>query len=287
MEITVSEQRVFLLTSALSPEQAREKAWDHKMVAFGSLSRLLLRPKGDEITVAAIEKRFHPVWHAAARRRIVFDRGREYRVPVADAAVRAVTVGSTDYPVAAGPPPHFIIRGIEHCEDDARRESVVDGVSGEEIQPSRGLAGPREEVVDLAGFAPADAVVVSPEVKASTVVQRLVQGLMTPYEADQIFEESIDVEFLHLLYRPVYAFEYAWEARGKRGVVELDGVTGEARAGGNGLQQQMRRIFNRDVLFDLGAESVNLILPGGAIPLKIGKAIIDRKRGKGEAGGNR
>ncbi len=280
MEITVSEQKVFLLTSSLSPEQAREKAWDHKMVAFGSLSRLLLRPKGDEITVVAIEKRFHPLWHAAARKRVVFDRGREYRVPVADGNVRAVTVGGVDYAVAAGPPPHFIIRGVEHCEEDTRQESVVEGVTGEELPP-RGLSGPREEIVDLSGFAPADAVVMPPEVKASTVVQRLVQRLMTPYEADQVFEEAIDVEFLHLLYRPVYAFEYAWEARGKRGVVELDAVTGEVRAGGTGFQQQMRRIFNREVLFDLGAESVNLILPGGAIPLKIGKAIIDRKRGKG------
>jgi hypothetical protein len=45
MEITVSEQKVFLLTSALSPEQAREKARDHKMVAFGSFSRLLPPPR--------------------------------------------------------------------------------------------------------------------------------------------------------------------------------------------------------------------------------------------------
>ncbi|MDR7545589.1 MAG: hypothetical protein QN120_15205 [Armatimonadota bacterium] len=174
MEITVSEQKVFLLTSALSEEQAREKAWDHKMVAFGSLSRLLLRPKGDEITVAAIEKRFHPVWHAAAHRRIVFDRSRKYRVPVADGTVRTVTVEGVDYPVAAGPPLHFIVRGLEHCEEDVRRESVTDGLTGEELPP-RGLAGPREEIVDLSAFAPADAVAVPPEVKASTVVQRLVQ----------------------------------------------------------------------------------------------------------------
>ncbi|MDR7488173.1 MAG: hypothetical protein QN167_05035 [Armatimonadota bacterium] len=280
MEITVSEQKVFLVAARLTPEQARERAWDHKMVAFGSLSRLLHRPKGDEITVAAIEKRYEPVWHLAARKRLVFERGREYRVPVGDATVRAVTVAGTDYPVADGPPRHFIVRGVEHCTDDVRVEQLVDARSGAELQAPQLLTAAREEVEDLAALAPADAVVVPPEVKASQVVQRLVQRLLTPYEADQVFEEGIQVEFLHLLYRPVFAFEYVWQARGKRGVVELDGVTGEATVGTGAFQQQVRRIFNREVLFDLGAETVNLVVPGGAIPLKIGKAIMDRQRSK-------
>ena len=169
---------------------------------------------------------------------------------------------------------------MEHCIDELRLESLVNGVTGAEAQMPKMVGAPREEIVELAEFAPADAVVVPPEVKASTVVQRLVQRLITPYEADQVFEEEIQVEHLHLLYRPVFAFEYVWEARGKRGVVELDGVTGEASAGTGAFQQQMRRIFNREVLFDLGAETVNLIVPGGAIPLKIGKAIAERRRAK-------
>jgi hypothetical protein len=36
---------------------------------------------GDEITVASIEKRFDPLWHAVAHKRLVYDRGRKYRVP--------------------------------------------------------------------------------------------------------------------------------------------------------------------------------------------------------------
>jgi len=279
VEISVSEQKVFHIASALSLEQARERAWDHKMLPFGSISRLLLRPKGDEIKVAAIEKRYEPVWHVAAHKHIVFDRGREYRVPLVDATVRAVTVAGTDSPVADGPPRHFIIRGIEHCTEDVRLESLVDGVTGAEARMPGVLSAPREEILELAEFAPPDAVVVPPEVKASAVVQRLVQRLVTPYEADQIFEEEIQVDHLHLLYHPVFAFEYVWDARGKRGVVELDAVSGEASAGTGAFQQQIRRIFNREVLFDVGAETINLIIPGGAIPLKIGKAIADRRRG--------
>jgi len=278
MEITVSEQKVFVVAPQVTLEAARERAWDQKMAAFGSLSRLLLRPKADEIKVASIEKRFDPLWLVAAHKRVVFNRGREYRVPVGEASVTAVSVAGTDHPVAGGPPRHFIIRGVEHCEEDVRLESLVDGVTGAEVDAPQVVAAPQEEVTDLAAFAPADAIVVPPEVKASTVAQRIVTRLMTPYEADQVFEEGIEIERLHMLYHPVYAFEYLWESRGKKAVVELDAVSGKVNTDGRAFHQQMRRIFNREVLFDLGAETVNLIVPGGAIALKIGKAVADHRR---------
>ncbi len=278
MEITVSDQKVFLIAPQVPFESAREKAWDQKMAAFGTMSRLLLRPKADEIKVASIEKRFEPLWEVKAHKRIVFDRGREYRVPVGDATVQAVTVAGADYPAAAGPPRHFIVRGMEHCEDDVRLERLVDGLSGEEVTAPEVTAAPREEITDLSTFAPADAIVVPPEVKASTVIQRIVTQLMTPYEADQVFEEGIEIEGLHMLYHPVYAFEYLWEARSKKAVVEFDAVTGKVNTDGRAFQQQMRRIFNRDVLFDVGGEAVNLVVPGGAIALKIGKAVVDHRK---------
>jgi hypothetical protein len=278
MEITVSDQKVFLIEPQVPFESAREKAWDQKMAAFGSLSRLLLRPKADEIKVASIEKRFDPLWEIKAHKRIVFDRGREYRVPVGDGTVKGVTVAGTDYATADGPPRHFIVRGMEHCEDDVRLERLIDGLSGAEVQAPEVAAASREEITDLSIFAPADAIVVPPEVKASTVVQRVVTQLMTPYEADQVFEEGIEIEGLHMLYHPVYAFEYVWEARSKKAVVEFDAVTGKVNTDGRAFQQQMRRIFNRDVLFDVGGEAVNLVVPGGAIALKIGKAVVDHRK---------
>ncbi len=278
MEITVSEQKVFVVQPRLSDDQARERAVENKGAAFGSVARLLLRPRGEEIKILSMTKRFDPIWHIVARKHIVFDRGREYRVQVADATVQRVTVKGDDYPVAAGPPRHFIIRGVEHCIDDARLEKIVDAVGEMDIEAKAILAAPREEIVELAEFAPPDAVVVPPEVKASTLVQTLVQQLVKPYEADQIFDEEIEIEQLHLIYHPVYAIEYSWEAKAKKAVLELDVVSGEVSTGSRAFQHQMRRIFNREVLFDLGAETVNLIVPGGAIALKIGKAVADQRR---------
>lgn len=280
MEVTVSDQKLYVVSPRFSDEQARERAWDHKGAAFGSLSRLFLRPKGDEIKVAAVEKRYDPLWHVVAHRRVVFDRGREYRVPVGDAAVQRVTIAGSEYEVAAGPPRHYVIRGVEHCVEDVTVDRTVDALTGADSQAQAVVGAERQEVSDPADLAPADAVVVPPETKASLVVQRLVQQLVTPYEADTVFEETITIDHLHLLYHPVAAFEYVWEARGKRAVVEFDLVTGEVRTDGRALEQQVRRMFTREVLFDLGAETINLVVPGGAIALKIGKAIAEHQRGK-------
>ena len=78
----------------------------------------------------------------------------------------------------------------------------------------------------------------------------------------------------------MYAFEYVWEAKAKRATVEVDGLTGEFKPTGKAFGAQLKRVFTRDVLFDIGAETINLVVPGGAIALKLGKAITDRRREK-------
>jgi hypothetical protein len=37
------------------------------------------------------------------------------------------------------------------------------------------------------------------------------------------------------------------------------------------------KLLNKETLFDLGSETLNLVVPGGAIPLKLVRAL--RKRG--------
>ncbi len=38
--------------------------------------------------------------------------------------------------------------------------------------------------------------------------------------------------------------------------------------------------MNREVLFDLGAEAMNLVVPGGAIAVKLTKAVMERRQAK-------
>jgi hypothetical protein len=77
------------------------------------------------------------------------------------------------------------------------------------------------------------------------------------------------------VYRPIWAFEFHWRPKEKRGVVEIDGVTGAVRAGGS-LLPQLGRVISRDALFDIGADTVGLLVPGGSIAVKVARAALDK-----------
>ena len=68
------------------------------------------------------------------------------------------------------------------------------------------------------------------------------------------------IQHIDLYYHPWYAFEFHWKPKDKKGVVELDAVTGEMRQG-QALASRVTKMMNRDALFDIGADTVGLIVP--------------------------
>jgi hypothetical protein len=103
-------------------------------------------------------------------------------------------------------------------------------------------------------------VVVPPKVKASALVREVVSSAIGRIEADRILEERVIVDVVDLLYRPVYAFRY--RHAGKEAVIEFDGLTGEARAGGDTFEQYLGKVLEPKFLLDAGVEAVNLFVPG-------------------------
>src|SRR3990172_1339744 len=192
MEITVAEQALYLLPARTTGDQAKERAWEHKLDAFGTLSKFLMRPKAEEIQVSLLELRYQPFWHAASHKRFRYDRHTQYQVPV-PTDVQSVDIAGQTY-AASGV--RITLQGLDHCLVEDRREIFIDGPTG--------------------------------------------------------------------------------EAKGKRTTVEVDGLTGEFRPSGKAFGDQVKRVLNREVLFDIGAEALNLAVPGGAIALKLGKAVLDR-----------
>jgi hypothetical protein len=80
-----------------------------------------------------------------------------------------------------------------------------------------------------------------------------------------------------LYFRPVYAFEYIWDTKGKTAVAEFDGLTGEMTTGGVTLRQQVEKVITRDLIFDVGMLSANLLMPGNGIVLRVAKAVANRR----------
>ena len=96
--------------------------------------------------------------------------------------------------------------------------------------------------------------------------------------AQAIHEERVDIETVDLNFRPVYAFEYEWVTKNKKVIIEFDPLTGEMRTGGKKWSDQVKGIITRDFLFDVTADAIGTIVPGGSIAVKLVKAVVDRNK---------
>ncbi len=278
MEIELADQHVYELDQRLTVEEIRQRAMDRRTGAFGSgLGNLLQRPKPDDIELVASQRRLEPFWHVACQARYVYERTRDYTVPASGPEVRQVTVLGQEYTIdSAGGRGSFTLPTLEHCRDEFSSELYLDGVSGAPVTDATAIVGgPRHEVSDLAALSEDETVVVPPEQRASYVVRQLLASMMKPVQADSVTEESMTIQNIDLYYRPWWAFEFHWKPKDKKGIVELDAVTGQMRPG-QALADRVGKMMNREALFDIGADTVGLLVPGGSIAVKVAKLAIDQ-----------
>jgi hypothetical protein len=277
MEIELADQHVYVLDQRLTVEEIRQRAMDRRTGAFGSgLGNLLQRPKADDIELVASQRRLEPFWHVACQARYVYERSRDYAVAASGPEVHQVTVLGQDYQVvSAAGRGSFVLPTVEHCRDEFSAELYLDGVSGAPVTDAAAIVGgPQHEVSDLAGLSDDDTVVLPPEQRASYVVRQLLATMMKPVQADSVSEESMTIQNIDLYYRPWWAFEFHWKPKDKRGIVELDAVTGQMRPG-QALADRVGKMMNREALFDIGADTIGLIVPGGNIAVKVARLAID------------
>jgi len=276
MEITLAPERLFLLEERLTLDEIQQRAMDKRTSALGSL---LQRPRPEEVTLVNKQRRLEPFWHVAGHATYVYERNREYSVPAAASDVEALTINGTRYEgQVAGQSRAFRVPAREHCRTEIRSETFVDGLTGAPVpEGPQIINGPRSEIADPASLATDDTIALPPENRASYVVRALMGEIMKPVQADTVLEELVVLEATDLFYRPIWAFEFTWAGKGKQAIVEIDAVTGQTRAG-KALVGQIKGMLNRDLLFDVGADTVGLIVPGGSIAVKLAKAAIDKNK---------
>lgn len=285
MDIILAAEHTYYFPPQLALEAARDQVEQKKTsLVAGMVGALLTRPRPEEVRLTAIENRLEPFWLVTLFTRTAYDRHRTYIVPVSGPEVQRVTVLGQEVTVEAQAKgaPSFSLAGVEHCVEEQRVSYTFDGLSGQKANLSKYLSFAKTEILDLATFAPEGVLVVPPQVRASAVVRQVMAEVVRPVQqAQEVLEERIEFEALDLNFRPVYALEYEWVTKGKKVVVEFDALTGETQAGGKRLSEQLKYISNiltRDVLFDVTADAVGLIMPGGSIAVKLVKAVIDHRK---------
>ncbi len=270
MEINLGDERIVELQATYSDEQIKERAWAKRIDAFGQMAKLFQRPKPEDIEITVIQKRYEPFWGGTASAHYSYDRQHSYRVEVAP-EVEAVTVLGKRHEVTRDRAGTFQLEVTDHCVENLQVQMTLEATTGNEVDLSRYLTYPRQQVPEVSELEKDDTLVVPPEVRSSFVVRKLISQLMKTFHADRIHEERIDVQEVILYYRPVYAVEYNWKPKNKNQVVEFDALTGESRAEGGEIKKQVRRILEADTLFDIGADTAGMLIPGASIAIKLGR----------------
>jgi hypothetical protein len=280
MDIYLAPEHAYHLIPQFTLDVARDRV-EQKKINFvaGTVGALFTRPKPEEIQLLTVESRLEPFWHIAISARTVFDRSKIYSVAVSGPEVQRVTVLEHELvvdPKAKGGPA-LALTGTEHCLQENRASQTFDALTGDRADLGKYLSAAKTEIADLTTFAPEGAAIIPPQMRATAMVRAVMTEVVKPVQnAQVIHEERVDVETIDLHFRPVYAFEFDWAAKGKRTVVEFDAITGETKTGGRTLADQIKGMVTRDLLFDVTADAVGMFVPGGSIAVKLVKAVVDR-----------
>ncbi len=278
MEIAFAEERLFALTETLSWEEAKEKAWDKKTAVFSSgLGKLFTRPKSADVKISYQEKRWEPFWQIRCSSRYVYDRTRHYQVPITQAEVRTVIVDEREY-VPSGDPRNFTLVGLEKCREGEETERIVDALTGDAQEWEHYLEFDRELIPELSNWEPPESVIIPAQVRASTVAREVLSTLIKPLDADTVHQDLITIEKIDLYFRPIYAFEFLWTTKERVAIAEFDGLTGKLVTDGATIRDTVSKALSPDLLFDVGVDAIDLLVPGGGIAIKLAKAATGSKK---------
>ena len=280
MEISLAEERAYYFVPQISIEVARDRIEKKKTtLVAGMFGNLISRPNPNEILVVSTENRLEPYWVVTAASRTAYDRQQVYTVPIKGEEVREVTLLGQKLTVGSKGNPSLTLNAIEHCVDERRLTRFFDGLTGQKDDMSPFQSFTKSAITDLGEFAPDGMLVVPPQMRATAIIRQVLGEVIQPVTKAQIIhEERVDIETIELNFRPVYALEYEWSTKGKRVIVEFDALLGDMRSGGKKWSDQIKGIITRDLFFDVTADAVGMLVPGGSIAVKLVKAVVDRKK---------
>ena len=283
MDITLADERAFLLKEQLSLEQAEGRAWEKKVDAFGRMIKVasfLQRPKDSDFELVYKEHRYEPFWHIVCRARYVYERRREYTIHLSGKEVTAVSLDDKQFEVTNG---RIHLTFTEHCREEPARTLFINGYTNQPDETlEQYLSHPANQVPPehLEELNKQGAIVLPAQARASAVVRDVLLGVLKSIQADTILEDTVEIANVDLYYRPVYAFQYRWHGKDKEAVLEYDAVTSELRPDGKTFQQYMGKLLDPEFLFDVGADTIDLLVPGGGLAVKLARKGLDVARSR-------
>lgn len=271
VHIDPAATRILLFEEVYPARAAQEQAEKSKLDAFGTLARLnpLNRPKHDTVLLSKWELRYEPFWHVAARREVDFTHEANYSVQISNPHAQRVEVAGRSFEIIApGSKPRIELPMQEICHRKIETQLYQDGLKRQVKPATLQKYVEKYKAVEQEQLGQEGAI--EPKLSSAAAMQIALSQLATEaIDASALHEERYTFEKLFLYYRPVFAFEYAWNSNGKVGVIEIDGLTGDVVSSGEWFRDKIDRVMTRDMLFDLGAEVASAAIPAGGIAVKV------------------
>lgn len=255
---------------------AQEQAEKKKLSAFGMLAKFnpLNRPKEDTVSLSKQEVRYEPLWHLAARREVDFSCEQAYSVPIQNPYAQSVQINGQTFDVERqGGKGQIALKGLESCHRKMEFSTYIDGLKREIKSATLESYIRKYRFTEVESLDKPEAI--APLVSMTSLIQTAKIKLGSEaINAFEIFRDQIIFEKAHIYFRPVFAFEFAWSPSDKRGVIEVDGLTGEIVENGQWFKEKVKQVMTREVLFEISAEVAGSLIPGAGVAMKaLNKAV--------------
>ncbi len=278
LRFNIKDRRILALHPLLSVKDAEWKAQKYKTSIFGSVSRALSFVKNQDVILTHTEVRYEPFWYAAGESLVEYEKSRPYYYEV-DSKVKKVAINNKIYQIVDG---RLEIPAIDTCLEERKKEIFMDAMSGEEKDFRKYFEFKTKTIKQTEELDVGNTVVVPAEVRAEFLIRTMLKDLMATIHADKILEEKLEINRLYLFFRPIYAFEFTLQGKNKKGVIEIDGCTGEVKKKGSVFKRKMSEIFSENVLFEVSTELASSIIPGAGAGVIIAHHYKKKKQQEAE-----
>ncbi len=272
-QLIIREKGLIAYSPRISADQAAQIAEENKHRGISFFSRLIYRPKPEEIKLTRSEARYEPFWQMSCEARVDFVREKSVHLDL-DENVCELKIGDQYFKADHG---KAFVSIDERCVIRKNHHLHIDAVNGDtielpDIEKSRFSRLGSVEEIAVGDFTPIPA-----KVKASILVRDMIFDTMKPLKAIEIIAQSLRIDKLNLCFRPVYLYEYTWEAKNQHVVFEIDAISGQVKEG-KAFSSGESEFLSEASLFDIGADAIGLVVPGGEIAAKIARAFINKRK---------
>ncbi|MGM0600801.1 MAG: HEAT repeat domain-containing protein [Candidatus Rifleibacteriota bacterium] len=273
-QLIMGQKNLIAIDPLITPEEADKIAEENKHRGINFFTRLIYRPKPEEIILSRSEARFEPFWHMKCEAKVDYVREKSVHLDL-DEKVCELKIGDQYFKAEKG---QAFVNIDERCVIRKNHNIFIDAVTGEKRDFSELLKNKYSCLKSLEDLEKNEFKLLPARVKASILVREMVFDTMQPLKAIEILGQSLKIDKLNLCFRPVYIYEYIWEAKETKVVFEIDGVTGKINEGRVLKNINSKEFMSEASLFDIGADAIGLVVPGGEIAAKIARAFIGRKK---------